>query len=182
MSIFSMYKWRLDKITTPEMLPTLSVKRKDSYHAFLSERDLLGKVALVPQENAEPLLIQVKTNLKKVLVAKEEPFFGEFDTHYENDPSALPSVTSVKDNSMFQSNLEFAVLVLSGLVEMARKGKLLSGLQYVGFAQSFDDLSHILGVKGEYERQHQLVKSRCEKLLKELAKLPISSFINTSEK
>jgi hypothetical protein len=181
MSIFSMYNWPLGKISSAEMLTTLPFKRRDSYLAFLSERDLFGKVALIPQENAEPFLVHVKPSIKEILTAKEEPFFGEYDTHYINDPSALPSITSVKDNAMFQSNIEFAVLVLSGLVTMAREGKLFDNLQYINFCESFDNLSHILAVKGEYERQHQLIKSRCENLLRELVRLPISRFIKTSK-
>jgi hypothetical protein len=181
MSIFSMYNWPLGKISTADMLTTLPFKRKDSYLAFLSECELFGKVALIPQENAEPLLVHLKPIMKEVLTVKEEPFFGEYDTNYVNDPSALPSITSVKDSVMFQSNIEFAVSVLSGLVTMAREGHLFDDLQYINFCESFDNLSHILAVKGEYERQHQLIKSRCENLLGELVKLPTSSFINTSE-
>ena len=163
-------------------MSTLTFKRRDSYIAFLSERDLFGKVALIPQDNAEPLLVHLKPTMKEVLTAKEEPFFGEYDTNYVNDPSVLPSITSVKDSVMFQSNIEFSILVLSGLITMAREGQLFGGLQCIEFCESFDNLSHILAVKGEYERQHQLIKSRCENLLRELVKLPTTSFINTSEK
>lgn len=156
-NILLIYNWKTCTISSSKFHPFTSDKENEVITALELKTFNFGKVLLIPTDD-EPLLV----------------CFSRDDSGYEDKPT---SITPVTEHLLVNSDLEFGTIALSGLVQLAKKVRLLDTVELVQSCNNFVEKTYFALLRGDRDFYQSEVLDRCKNLVLGLKQCSYHSII-----